>query len=158
MFFNIFRKHLNLVYFICFLLLITGCQLREPSQIHGISFIKNREKQLIINQTNKNDVINILGKPHIESLDENSDWIYVERVTSKGKIYKLGKSELKKNDILVLKFDDYGILKEKKIYDKDNMNKISFIDKSTENDISKESFVTGLLQSLREKMYGNRKF
>ena len=38
------------------------------------------------------------------------------------------------------------------------MNKIAYIDKKTENNISQPSFVGKFLSSMRQKMYGKRKF
>ena len=51
-------------------------------------------------------------------------WIYIERTTTKGKMLKIGKNILKKNNVLVLEFDKYGVLKKKDLYDKNNMNKL----------------------------------
>ena len=64
---------------------------------------------------------------------------------------------MKKNNTLVLKFDKFGILKNKEIYDKNNTNKITFSNKETRNELSKKSFVETFLSSLKQKMYGNRK-
>jgi len=158
MIFIIIRKHFLYILFLSFLLLTSGCQLRDPAKTHGINFIENREKQLTVNQTNKNDTIKILGQPHIVSMTNDNIWIYVERVTTKGGVHTLGKEVLLKNNILELKYNKYGILETKNIYRKQDMKKISFNEKATINDISKESFVSGLLQSLKEKMYGQNKF
>ena len=57
----------------------------------------------------------------------------------------------------VLKFDKFGVLKSKKIYNKDNTNEIAFSEKKTTNELSKKSFVESFLSSLKQKMYGNRK-
>ena len=53
-------------------------------------------------------------------------WIYIERTRTRGKLLKLGRNYLKKNNVLVLEFDKYGILKRKEFYDKnkDERNKI----------------------------------
>lgn len=157
MIFIVIRKHILNFIILSFLLLNTACQLRDPTQIHGINFLENREKQLILTETNKNDTIKILGQPHIISVDDKNTWIYIERVKSKGPIYKLGKEVLLVNNILELKYDLYGILKEKNFYDKEDMKDIAYNKNETINDISQESFVSGLLQSLRERMYGQKK-
>ena len=120
-------------------------------------FLKNRSDQLIINKTNKNDVVKIIGQPHSKSINDDDIWIYVERTLSKGKYHKLGQHVLKKNNTLVLKFDKFGILKSKTIYDKNNTNKIAFSEKETKNELTKRSFVESFLSSIKAKMYGNRK-
>ena len=120
-----FKNHFNRLYIVLFLIL-TGCQLQESTKNHGIVFLENRSNKLIINKSNKNDVIKIIGQPHSKSITDDDIWIYLERTLSKGKYHKLGKNVLKKNNTLVLKFDKFGILKSKKIYDKNNTNKIAF--------------------------------
>ena len=151
-----FKNHFNRLFIVLFIIL-TGCQLQEPTKNHGIVFLKNRSDQLIINKSNKNDAIRIIGQPHSKSINDDDIWIYLERTLTKGKYHKLGKHVLKKNNTLVLKFDKFGILKSKKIYDKNNTNKITFSEKETKNELSKKSFVESFLSSLKQKMYGNRK-
>ena len=101
-------------------------------------------------------LINV-GQPHSVSIDHENLWLYLERSLSKGKYHKLGQHVLKKNNTLVLKFDKFGILKDKEIYDKNNTNQIAFSNKETTNELSKRSFVETFLSSLKQKMYGNRK-
>tara|TARA_B100001146_G_C16187323_1_gene437486 strand:+ start:307 stop:774 length:468 start_codon:yes stop_codon:yes gene_type:complete len=151
-----FKNHFNRLFIVLFIIL-AGCQLQEPIKNHGIVFLENRSNKLIINKSNKNDVIKIIGQPHSKSINNDDIWIYVERTLSKGKYHKLGQHVLKKNNTLVLKFDKFGILKSKKIYDKNDTNKIAFSEKETKNELSKKSFVESFLSSLKQKMYGNRK-
>ena len=150
-----FKYHLrNILFFIFFILL--GCQLQEPAKNHGILFLDNRSEKLTINKSNKNDVIKILGQPHAKNFDEEDVWIYIERTLSKGKYHKLGRHKLKTNNTLVLNFDKYGVLKSKDFYNKDNINEIKFSKKTTENNLSKKSFVENFLQSIKKKMHGER--
>ena len=58
---------------------------------------------------------------------------------------------------MVLEFDKYGVLKNKKLYDKNNMKKISFAKKITENEIRKENFIYSFLSSVRQKMESKKK-
>ena len=119
-------------------------------------FLENRNNKLIVNQTNKNDVINIIGHPHSKSIDNENEWIYIERVFTKGEYHKLGQNILASNNILFLEFNKYGVLKNKKLFNKDDIKKVAFSDKETENDLTKRSFVEKLFTSLKAKMYGNR--
>ena len=114
------------------------------------------EKWFTLNRSSpfKNDVIEILGQPHAKNFNEEDIWIYIERTLTKGKYHKLGRHELKSNNTLVLNFDKYGVLKSKDFYDKNDINKIEFSKKTTENDLSKKSFVETFLQSVKRKMYG----
>ena len=152
------RKHNKIIYIILFSFFLNNCQLKEPNKPHGINFLENREKILIVGKTNKNDVIKLIGNPHTISITEEDTWIYFERTIIKGKLIKLGQNVLKKNNVLELKFDKYGILNNKKIYNKDNMNKVKYSKNETENNITQRSFVGKFLSSIKQKMYGKRQF
>ena len=151
-----FKYHFNKILFLLLFILIS-CQLQDSAKNHGILFLENRSNKLIVNKTNKNDVIDIIGQPHSKSFNNENIWIYIERTLSKGKYHKLGQHTLKTNNVLVLDFDKYGVLKEKKFYNKEDISKISFSKKKTENELAKKSFVENFLQSIKQKMYGNKK-
>ena len=151
-----FKYHNKKIIPLLFIILI-GCQLQEPYKNHGILFLKNRSEKLVLNKTNKNDVINIIGQPHSKSITDENQWMYIERILTKGKYHKLGKNILKTNNILVLDFDKYGILINKKLFDKNDKEVVRFSKMETENDLVKRSFVQSFLESIRSKMYGNRK-
>ena len=88
--------------------------------------------------------------------DENL-WIYIERTITRGKMLKLGKNILKKNNVLVLEFDRYGILKKKVFHNIDDMKEITFEKNITENEIRKENFIYSFLSSVRTKMQQKKK-
>ena len=151
--------HNNFKYFFYlffFFFILIGCQLQDPDQNHGIVFLENRSKKLTINKSNKNDVIKIIGQPHSESINNDDIWIYLERVLSKGKYHKLGRHNLKANNVLVLSFDKFGVLKSKDFYNKENIKKIVFSEKFTKNELTKKSFVETFLNSIKSKMYRNK--
>ena len=151
-----FKYHFIKVLLLLFFILIS-CQLQEPAKNHGILFLENRSDQLTVKKTNKNDVLKTIGQPHSRSIDNEHIWIYVERTLSKGKYHRLGQHTLKTNNVLVLTFDKYGVQKEKKFYDKQDIAKINFSKNKTENKLAKKSFVENFLQSVRQKMYSGRK-
>ena len=148
-----FKNHI--VLFIFFIIL-NACQLQDPNKNHGILFLENRAEKLMIKKSNKNDVLKILGTPHSKSINNENQWIYMERVLTKGEFHKLGQNILKKNNILILQFDKFGILTYKELLDKINKENIKFSEKTTENKLSKKSFVENFLQSIKSKMYRNR--
>lgn len=135
---------------------MTNCQLQEPSKNHGIVFLKNRSDKLVLFKSNKNDVIKIIGQPHSKSISSDDEWIYIERILTRGEFHKLGQNVLKANNVLVIKFDKYGVIKEKKLYDINDKEKIKFSKKITENELTEKSFIEKFLSSVRTKMYGNR--
>ena len=131
--------------------------MQEPSKKHGILFLEKKSSQLSINKHNKNDVLNILGSPHSKSINDQNKWIYLERVFSKGKMHKFGQNVLKTNNVLVLSFDKYGILDNKNFKNKEDINKLKFSETTTSNDLAKTSFIETFLNSIKSKMYSNRK-
>ena len=152
LFFSKYHKNLLLINIFIFLI---GCKLQEASKVHGILYLENRIKQLKVNKDNTNDVIQLIGQPHTKSIDTDKTWIYIERILTKGSYHKLGKDVLKTNNVAVLKFDKFGVLKSKTLYDKNKINKIKFKNNKTENEITKKSFVEKFLSSVKTKMYGN---
>ncbi len=147
-------KHFYIKLFLLFFILLS-CQLQEPAKNHGILFLENRSKELVLKKSNKNDVIKLLGQPHTKTFKNDDIWIYIERTLTKGKYHKLGKHEIKANNTLILDFDKYGVLQSKDFYNKNDLNKIKFSKKTTENQLTKKSFVETFLQSVKNKMYRN---
>ena len=152
-----FKNHKNIYVSLFTFIFLVNCQLQEPTKNHGILFLENRSAQLKLNVNNKNDVLKLIGSPHTKSISNEDSWIYIERILTKGAYHKLGQNVVKTNNVLVLTFDKYGILKKKDLLNKDDINKLKFSQKITENNLSKKSFVQNLLQSLRTKMYQNRR-
>ena len=144
------NKNLYLLGF--FLLFIFGCQQNEVIKTHGVAYLKKREKLIIVEKSNKNDAITVLGQPSTKGMINDNLWIYIERTRTRGKLLKLGRNYLMKNNVLILEFDKYGILQRKEFYDKENMNKIAFAKNSTENELRKENFIYSFLSSVRQKM------
>lgn len=147
---------MNIVFFILFIIL-NGCKLQEPSKNHGILFLENRSNKLIIDKSNKNDVLKVIGRPHSKSVNDDNIWFYMERTLTKGKYHKLGKHVLKTNNVLVLQFNKYGVLQLKELLTKDDIQKVSFTNETTKNELTKKSFVEKFLSSIKQKMYGNRR-
>ena len=134
-----------------------GCQRQEVINTHGIAYLENREKLLTINESNKNDVIQIFGQPATKGMNDENLWIYIERTRTRGTLLKLGRHYLKKNNVLILEFNKLGVLTEKEFYDKEKMNKIRFAKIVTENDLKRENFIYSFLNSVRQKMQVKQK-
>ena len=119
---------------------------------HGVPFLEKKQADLIINESNKNDIRKILGNPSTKSKFDNDIWIYIERKQTQSKLKNLGKMKIYKNDILVLEIDDFGILKKKTFYNKDDMEKIKIVETTTQAGFQKNSFIYDFLSSMRQKM------
>ena len=149
------KKNTYLLFIIIFF--IIGCQRNEVIKSHGISYLEKREKLIILNKSNKNDTIKIFGQPATKGMTNNNLWIYIERTKTRGTLLKFGREYLKKNNVLVLEFDKYGVLAKKVFYNKENMKELRFTKTITENEIRKENFIRSFLSSIRQKMQTRRK-
>ena len=147
----------NVYLLVIILFFITACKQNEVIKTHGIAYLDKREKLIIVNKSNKNDTVNILGQPSTKGMTDDNLWIYIERTITRGKLLKFGRNYIKKNNVLVLEFDKYGILKKKEFFDKEKMKKVDFAKNITENDIRKQNFIYSFLSSIRQKMLTKRK-
>ena len=132
-----------------------NCQNNKVIKSHGIIFLDKRETLIKTNISNKNDVINILGQPHVKSIKDDNTWFYIERTKIRGGVHKLGKDVFLNNNVLVVKFNKLGVLEEKLFYDKNKMNKHNFSKEVTDNVVTRGSFLDSFLSSLRNKMRAN---
>ncbi len=119
---------------------------------HGVHNLEKKQTKLQINETNRNDIIKIIGPPSTKSSFDNDILIYIERKTSSSKLTKLGKKILLVNNVLVLEVDSRGILIDKKFYNKEDMQKINFDEEVTTVSYSKKSFIYNFLYSLRQRI------
>ena len=91
-------KNHNKLIFLPFFIILIGCKFQEPYKNHGIIFLENRSNILTVNSSNKNDALKVLGQPHSKSIGDINEWIYIERVLSKGEYHKLGRNVLVSNN------------------------------------------------------------
>ena len=151
--FFIRSKHFKILLLLSFFLI--NCQNNKVVKSHGIIFLDKRETLIKTNISNKNDVINVLGQPHVKSIKDENTWFYIERTKIRGGVHKLGKDEFLNNNVLVVKFNKLGVLEEKLFYDKKKMNKHNFSKDITDNVVTRGSFLDSFLSSLRNKMRAN---
>ncbi len=116
------------LYIIFFSLIVISCSFKKVSKHHGVPFLEKKQQSLIIDKSNKNDIKKILGNPSTVSKFDQDVWIYIERKQTQSEFKKLGRMIIEKNDVLVLELDNYGILKNKKLYDKNDMEKLKFVE------------------------------
>ena len=143
---------LKLLYIILFSLIVSNCSLKPVVKHHGVPFLEKKQTELIVNKTNKNDIKKILGNPSTKSKFDNDVWIYIERKQTQSKLSNLGKMKIFKNDVLVLEIDNYGILKKKEFYNKEDMKNIKVVKETTQLGIRKNSFIYAFMSSMRQKI------
>ena len=119
---------------------------------HGVPFLERKQINLILDKSNTNDIKNILGNPLTRSKFDNDIWIYIERKQTQSSLKNLGRMEILKNDVLVLEINDYGILKKKNFYNKNDMEDIKIVQNVTGDKFRKTSFIYDFMSSMRQKM------
>ncbi|MDC0951535.1 hypothetical protein OAR81_02210, partial [Candidatus Pelagibacter sp.] len=62
------------------------------------------------------------------------------------------KMKIFKNDVLVLEIDNYGILKKKVFYNKEDMRNIEMVKSTTTTEIRRETFIYDFMSSMRQKI------
>ena len=129
-----------------------SCQKNPVVKAHGVPYLEVKEKKIILNSSNTNDVRKILGSPSTVGTFDNTVWIYIEREITRGDLLKFGRNVLKKNNVLVLKFNNRGLLVNKKFYDKKSINKIKFASAETTTIKREDDFVYSFVSSLRKKI------
>ena len=135
-----------------FLLILSNCSFKKVVQHHGVHNLEKKQTDLIINSTNKNDIIKLIGPPSTKSTFDNDIYIYIERKTSSSKLTKLGKKKLLLNNVLVLEVNNKGILMSKQFYNKDDMKDIKIAGDSTKDAYNRNAFIYDFLSSMRQKM------
>ena len=131
---------------------ITSCSLNKVIKKHGVRNLDKKQEKLIINISNSNDVIKILGPPSTQSTFDNDLWIFIEREITHEKIIKLGKEKLLTNNVLIVEINDMGILVKKDFYNINDMNELTLSKMKTESKYTKKSFVYDFLSSMRQKI------
>ena len=143
---------IKILYIIFLSLIVTNCSIKKVVKHHGVPFLEKKQSSLIVNKTNKNDIIQILGNPSTKSKFDNDLWIYIERKQTQSKLINLGKMKIYKNDVLILDIDNYGILRSKQFYNKNDMKKIQKVEATTKRGFKRNTFVYDFMSSMRQKI------
>jgi len=130
------------------LLIIALSSCTKINELHGIDNLKNKANNLVINQSNINDVLNVIGPPQHKDIANKNIWFYNEVRHTQN---KLGRKEILENNTLKIEFDDLGVLKELFFLDKNDLNKVIFDKNVTQSFGKSENFLSGFLASMRER-------
>tara|TARA_Y100000816_G_C26011176_1_gene528710 strand:- start:416 stop:901 length:486 start_codon:yes stop_codon:yes gene_type:complete len=142
----------KLLYTILISLIVTNCSLKKVEKHHGVPYLEKKQAMLKVNETNKNEIINILGFPSTKSKFDNDVWIYIERKQTQSELRNLGRMKIYKNDVLVIEIDRYGLLKKKNFYNIEDMKKLKVVEETTEGGFAKKSFIYEFMSSMRQKV------
>ncbi len=139
------------IFFVFLFLFTLNCSSNKVSNNHGFKSLQEKFKKITINKTNKNEMLKIIGPPSSVSNFNKNKWLYIERMKTNQSIFKLGIKKINKNNILIVEFNNKGILKNKKILKLNDMNDIEYVKAITEKDFKQNNILFNILSSLREK-------
>ena len=142
----------NLFIFLIISLIFSSCTLKKIEKNHGVRFLDKKQDKLVVNKSNKNDILKLLGSPSTESTFDNDLWIYIERKTDNNMLIKFGKDRIITNNVLLLEINSRGLLRKKTLLDLTNMQDVKFIEQVTETQHRKNTFVYNFLSSMRQKI------
>ena len=131
---------------------LSSCKLNKIVKHHGIHNLEVKSKELLINETNINQIRSLLGPPSSTSYFDDDILIYLERKTSNSKLLKLGKKKLIANNVLLLEINSKGILITKEFLNQDDLNKLQFTKKTTKTSVDEQSFVSRALSGVITKI------
>ena len=143
---------MNKILYLIIFLIISNCAQNKVVKHHGVHFLDKKQEKLVLNSTNINDILVLLGPPSTKSTFDNDIFIFIERKSTNQSMFKFGKEKIIVNNVLVLEINYKGLLVKKDFYDIHTMNKLTFTEKSTEKMYSKKSFVYDFLSSMRQKI------
>jgi outer membrane protein assembly factor BamE (lipoprotein component of BamABCDE complex) len=140
------------IFLIILFIIASGCKANKVSKNHGFISLETKFEKIQINKTNKNDLIKTIGHPSsISEFDENK-WFYIERKKTNQSLFKLGIKKINKNNILIVDFNNKGLVENKKIIDLNNMNDVKYVKKITQKEFDQDNTIYNIFSSLREKI------
>ena len=142
----------NLFLFIIIALFFSACTLKKVEKHHGVHFLNKKQEKLTIKQSNKNDILTLLGAPSSKSTFDNDLWIYIERITDNSSLTKFGAERIIVNNVLLLEINSMGLLEKKEFFDLNSMKEIKFAQQTTETQYKKNTFLYDFLSSMRQKI------
>ena len=139
--------------FILLLFLFTlNCSVNKVSKNHGFISLESKFEKIEINKTNKNDLVKVVGHPSsISGFDKNT-WFYIERKKTNQSLFKLGIKKISKNNILIVEFNNKGLVKNKQLIDLNNMNDVKYVKKTTQKEFEQDNTIYNIFSSMREKI------
>ena len=140
----------NFIFLFLFLFTL-NCTLNKVSNFHGSRFVDTKYNKILLNKSNKNDVRRLIGPPSSKS-NFKDIWFYIERKQVNQSLFKLGKKKISTNNIIILEFNEVGIVSKKELLNLENMNDLTIIEENTKKKFGQDNALYNILSSLRDKV------
>ena len=129
-----------------------SCSLTPNIELSGLANLEKKQASLTVGVSNKNDVIGYLGEAILKDHPDNNSWAYLEILEGKN---IFGKTKLIKNNILLLSFNERGVLSDKRILNINDIKKLELDQDITISKASTDSFSSKFFGRVK-KRFQNR--
>jgi outer membrane protein assembly factor BamE (lipoprotein component of BamABCDE complex) len=127
-------------------LLLSSCSwLMPPPQVRGNKVDPEQLKELVPGTSTKADVTAVIGSPTARDTFDNNTWLYISELTQERIGRTLGELS---QDVVVLNFDDKGVLRTVDKLDKEDALPVSVIARTTPSPGTEASFMQQLLGNI----------
>ncbi len=123
--------------------MVSGCSLVDaPKQLRGNRVDVDQIKELVTGTSTRADATSLLGSPTAKATFDDNTWIYIGEVTRT----RVGRAPgVLQQDVVVLNFDQGGVLRGVKRLNQDDGRSVSVVSRSTPSPGSEASFMQQLL-------------
>jgi outer membrane protein assembly factor BamE (lipoprotein component of BamABCDE complex) len=127
-------------------LLLGGCSIFEAkSQLRGNRVDADQLKELVPGTSTRADVTALIGSPTAKATFDDNTWLYVSEVTKPRVARTLG---VLSQNVVVLSFNDQGVLQEVKHLDQEDSVPVSIVARTTPSPGTEASFLQQLLGNI----------
>jgi outer membrane protein assembly factor BamE (lipoprotein component of BamABCDE complex) len=141
------NKRIPFLVLIC--LFLFSCSLTPNIKVSGVANLEKKQEALVIGVTNKNDTIGYLGETILKEYPGDNSWAYIE-TSEKKNIF--GKKKIIKNNVLILEFNQRGVLAGKYILNINDINKLDLDKDITNTNALDDSFSKKFFGSVRKRL------
>ena len=141
------NKRIPFLVLIC--LFLFSCSLTPNIKVSGVANLEKKQEALVIGVTNKNDTIGYLGEAILKEYPGDNSWAYIE-TSEKKNIF--GKKKIIKNNVLLLEFNQRGVLAGKHILNINDINKLDLDKDITNTNALDDSFSKKFFGSVRKRL------
>ena len=130
-------------------LFLFSCSLTPNIKVSGVANLEKKQEVLVIGVSNKNDVISYLGESILKESPGDDSWAYIESSEIKN---IFGKRKIIKNNVLLLEFNQRGVLAGKHILNINDINKLDLDKDITNTNALNDSFSKKFFGSIRKRL------
>ncbi len=131
------------VLLVLLLLAVAACDAVDaPRQLRGNHVDADQLKELVPGTSTRADATSLLGSPTSRAAFDDNTWIYISE-TTRTRVARL--PGIIAQDVVVLTFDQAGVLRDVKHLDQDDSKNVSMVSRTTPSPGSEATFLQQLL-------------